>query len=59
MDVKARINDLEAYQSLIKGRLEGTLPDKHKARPKEFKAYLEHELKLVNSKLEKLKMEGK
>jgi len=55
---KERLNDLESYKEFIKGRMSSDVPDKHKRHPETFKAYLKHELRLVEEKIQKIKLVG-
>ena len=53
-----KITSLTKYLVSLTDRLNSTVPDKHKSRAKEFKAFLAGEIKAVKEKLEKAKLEG-
>lgn len=53
-----KLKALTKYQSDLKDRLSNPTPEKHKNNPKTYKNFLDNELRLVNIKLENLKLQG-
>lgn len=56
---KEVVQKLTKYQDSVKARLETKdLSDKQKNRPRQYREFLEKELKTVTTKIESLKMVG-
>ena len=53
---KEKLMSLTKYSNDLKNRLSGTVPEKHKNRVRQYHEYINHELKIVNTKIDFLKM---
>ena len=55
---KEKLISLTKYANDLKNKLSDAVPEKHRAHAKEYKHFLEKELKAANAKVEILKMAG-
>jgi len=55
---KDKMFNLVTYQSELKSKLTSAVSEKHKNNPETYKAFLNNELRIVNNKIEALKLAG-
>lgn len=51
---KEKVKSLTKYLEDLKNRLNSDIPEKHKNRPEQFKAFLQREIKLTQITITKL-----
>jgi hypothetical protein len=55
---KAKLESLTKYLVDLKNKLTSPIPAKHVNSPETYKAFLKHEIEMVEAKLEAAKLEG-